>query len=303
MEYYNKIVEITDGEKPSIYFQVEHAGYGAILSRLMTGLNLAVSSNFGFYFDIMSNYVFEQLFDIVPKRKTRPEQVAVWNFWQHTWNAPEQVRNSHQFPSCPLIGGDKLTKHQYCSVLAYAICGHPKPVLKDKINSVMTKLNWDQFNIHIGLHVRRGDKTVEVPYIPTEKYLEYVNEIIEKNPYDTIGIYLTSDDPTSYEEYSSKIKNHRVKILWDEEEVRYNNYNAGMVSQNTEVAYQESITAAKNILLLGHCDYVIGMRTAQFTWIGGLLCVFNHNLDTNRHIMIDAKTLKRGCWGDCYTSV
>jgi hypothetical protein len=73
-----------------------------------------------------------------------------------------------------------------------------------------------------------------------------------------------------------------------------------MVLAKNELSYQESLTAAKNILLLGECDYVVGMSTAQFTWLGGLLAVFRANLDTERHIMIKPFDGTVGHWSNYY---
>ena len=92
----------------------------------------------------------------------------------------------------------------------------------------------------------------------------------------------------------------KEQILFDLNEDRYDNYNAGMVLENPELALQESLTAAKNIKLLGECDYVIGMSTAQFTWLGGLLAVYNNNLDISRHIMICPHTNRMGHWANYY---
>ena len=73
-----------------------------------------------------------------------------------------------------------------------------------------------------------------------------------------------------------------------------------MVANNLELALQESLTAAKNIFLLGECNYVVGMMHAQFSWLGGLLSVFNNQLDTSRHIMLDSYTGMRGHWAVFY---
>ena len=112
-----------------------------------------------------------------------------------------------------------------------------------------------------------------------------------------MSIFLASDDPNTYNEFKKNLPN--TDIVWDFDEPRFNNCNAQMVTSSPELAKQESLTAAKNICLLGECDYVIGMSTTQFTWIGGLLAVYKNNLDTSRHIMLDPFTRKRGHWA-CY---
>ena len=114
-----------------------------------------------------------------------------------------------------------------------------------------------------------------------------------------LAVFLATDDLSCINEFRLQI-DPNISVLWDSDEHRYNNYNAQMVAANSELGRQESTTAAKNICLLGECDYVIGMSTAQFTWIGGLLAVYKHNMDTNRHIMIDPFTGRRGHWSTTY---
>ncbi len=285
--YFNTTFDTT------FYFEVEHAGYGAMLSRLITGLNLAITNNYNYNYKIKSPYLIDELFNI--KKKTNNKN-KTWNFLKDTWN--NKNKNSHQYPNCPF--DILMNKHKWCSILAYQICGSPKQELTDIINTTKNKLNWNNYDIHIGLHIRRGDKTIEVPYIPTEIYIKYLNEVINKvedKINKKICIFISSDDPETYNEYKGKIN---YDILWDNEENRYNNHNAEMVKNNKNMIKQESICASKNILLLGDCDYVIGMRTAQFTWIGGLLCIYNNNFELNRHIMIDAITHQLGNWADDY---
>jgi hypothetical protein len=296
---------------------VEHAGYGAMLSRLMTGLNLALTQKANYYFEIQSHYQIEDLFDISVKQNTgelNQSKKIVWNFMRDTWNVKyplfslrwltkgrdykERIRASHQFPNCPLTLKNSISRHQWCAVLAQLICGTPTSYLTQILQSKKTALGWRDDALHIGIHVRRGDKNTECPFIPTQIYVNFCNQIIDANPNQFIQIFLTSDDPDSIIEFRRNLPG--VQILWDDQEPRFNNYNAEMVAKDKNLANQESITAAKNISLLGQCDYVIGMATAQFTWIGGLLCIFNNDLDTSRQIMIDPITNKRSHWACTY---
>lgn len=294
-------------KKTSRFFHViEHAGYGAIISRLMTGLNRSLEFNANYSFKIDSPYLIETLFDIpfkhFPLDARDSKKIIEWDFFKETWNASPTVRANHQFPRSPLsIDGPPLSRHQWCAVLAKAICGRPLPELKAVIDSTKSRLGWNAFDLVIGLHVRRGDKNTEAPYIYTETYIQFVEKVCALYPDKNIALFLASDDPGCYMEVKSKLSQQtNITILWDAEEDRFNNYNADMVRESTALAKQESITAAKNISLLGDCNYVIGMATAQFTWIGGLLCAFNHSLDTSRHIMIDANSNEQSHWACTY---
>lgn len=307
-EYANAILattlsKSTQNHSKKFFHVVEHAGYGAILSRIMTGLNRSLELGANYSFRIDSPYSIQSLlntpFNTSTKTLGGDEELIQWDFFKETWNAPPSVRANHQFPKCPLVmDGPPLSRHQWCSVLAKAICGTPDLKLQAIIDSTKKRLQWDNFDIIIGLHVRRGDKNTEAPYIPKELYLQHLHEICEKHPNKKCAVFLTSDDPNCIQDFQLIPTNFR--ILWDEEEDRFNNYNAGMVKTSNELAEQESLTAAKNILLLGQCDYVIGMSTAQFTWIGGLLAIFNHGLDTTRQVMIDPQSQKQGHWASAY---
>ncbi|MBU3576747.1 hypothetical protein [Polynucleobacter sp. UK-Kesae-W10] len=287
--------------KQTLFHRVEHGGFGAITSRLMTGLNisLALDSNYSFLID--SPYVVEGMFDIGVKQPievAQHQEIIEWNFLRDTWNAPPQIKADHQYPACPIEAGADLTRHQWCAVLAKAICGTPSAFLNTEIERLKNAIHWDAYDLHIGLHIRRGDKNTECPYIPTEAYLSQIQKLLQANPGKKVLVFLSSDDPEALGHVRARLNG--VDVAWDETEARYNNFNAGMVASNPALAQQESATAAKNISLLGDCDYVIGMSHAQFTWLGGLLAVFNHRLDASRHIMLDPHTGQRGHWAAFY---
>jgi hypothetical protein len=287
-------------EKQKIFIhQIEHAGYGAILSRLMTGFNLSLATNSNYYFEINSNYLVEEMFDIrVKKLPTNKQELVIWDFFQHTWNADITTRAEHQFPVCPIDINLVISRHQWCSIIANIIFGRPSEYLKKHIQQKKIEINWEKYPKYIGLHIRRGDKNTENPIIPINIYVNYLNEIYKVNPGSDLGIYLSSDSEKTYDDLSKFID--KDLIVFDLNEKRYNNYNAGMVQKNKELAFQESLTCAKNITILGECDYVLGMSTAQFTWLGGLLSVYKAKLDTSKHIMIDPFTNKRGHWANYY---
>jgi len=306
-ELLKAVISASSQEKPSRFFHVvEHAGYGAILSRLMTGLNRSLEFDANYSFQIDSPYSIETLFDIPFKKSSTGAQdgkaIIEWDFFKQTWDASPTVRANHQFPKSPLdLDGLPLSRHQWCAVLAKAICGKPLPELQAVIDATKSHLGWNAYDVVIGLHVRRGDKDTEAPYIETETYIHFVQKVCALHPNKKIAVFLASDDPDCYAEFKSKLSDQtNITILWDAEEDRFNNYNAAMVKESAALARQESITAAKNISLLGDCDYVIGMASAQFTWIGGLLSVFNHGLDVSRHIMIDATSNTQSHWACAY---
>lgn len=300
--YFRALLEANQTKSAqTLFHRVEHGGFGAITSRLMTGLNISLALDANYTFLIDSPYQVEAMFDIGVKQPielAQQQEILEWNFLRDTWNAPQSIKAEHQFPTSPLQKCRQLSRHQWCAVLAKSIFGTPSSLLKNKIEQLKIGIYWDSYDIHIGLHVRRGDKNSECPYVSTESYLLQVKNIIQDHPQKKILIFLSSDDPCTLEHIQSGLKG--VDVRWDISEVRYNNFNAGMIENDPSLAQQESITAAKNISLLGQCDYVIGMSHAQFTWLGGLLAVFNNKLDASRHIMLDPHTGLRGHWATYY---
>ena len=285
----------------TLVHRVEHSGFGAITSRLMTGLNISLALDANYSFLIDSPYAVEAMFDIAVKQpieKAQQQEIIEWDFMRDTWNAPPQIKADHQFPACPLQDGAELSRHQWCAVLAKTICGKPSAILKAEVEGLKDRIQWDSYDVHIGLHIRRGDKNTEVPYIPLEFYLLQIRRLVLCNPEKKILVFVSSDDPHALVELKEAVPD--IDIAWDDLETRFNNFNAGMVRSNPALALQESLTAAKNIFLLGECDYVIGMTHAQFTWLGGLLSVFNNQLDTSRHIMLDPYTGLRSHWAAHY---
>ncbi|APB98144.1 hypothetical protein [Polynucleobacter asymbioticus] len=315
--YENALAKSTALRPITLTHEVEHAGYGAMLSRLMTGLNQSFIHQSNYHFEARSPYQIEKLFDIAVKQNQdgfSKNKKKVWHFFRDTWDVKyplfswrwftkkpdykERTRAQHQFPQCPIASETSLTRHQWCAILAQLICGKPTPYLRAILEQKKSVMGWDPAALHIGIHVRRGDKNTECPYIPTPTYVQFFHALATQYPDRAIQLFLTSDDPDSYADFKAALPN--IPILWDQEEPRFNNCNVHMVGDQPDLALQESITAAKNICLLGECDYVIGMASAQFTWIGGLLCIFNNHLDTSRQIMIDPITQKQSHWACTY---
>lgn len=108
--------------------EVEHAGYGAMLSRLMTGLNQSLIYSANYHFSIASKYHIDDLFDIEVKQNEGSflkNKKKVWNFYRDTWDVKysiltikwfikksgykEQVRAEHQYPECPILIGESIS--------------------------------------------------------------------------------------------------------------------------------------------------------------------------------------------------
>jgi hypothetical protein len=288
---------IADAQKRAtsiLTFNIEPAGYGATLSRLMVGLNLAIERGAIMKFAVESNYSIEQLFDLSLLQNTnRYDKVISWNFFKDTWDHPS--RNQTIYPPCPFQR--ELDKDVWAANLAHALLGSPTAILRAHIADQKLYLKWDSYDIHIGLHIRRGDKTMEHPHVPLPVYMKFLTEELKRYEGKRVGVYVSSDDPDVYRELDIP-----ADVLWDDREKRYNNNNIGMIRSQPDLAMQESITAARIICMFGDCNAVIGLQNTQFTWIGGLLMLYKNGFNKERHIMIDPRTGERGHWGAMYTT-
>jgi hypothetical protein len=111
-----------------LMFNIEHAGYGATLSRLMVGLNLAIERGAIMKFTVESNYSIEQLFDLSLLQNTnRYEKVIHWNFFKDTWDNPS--RNETIYPSCPFQRD--LDKDVWAAYVSFALLGRPTAIIRE----------------------------------------------------------------------------------------------------------------------------------------------------------------------------
>jgi hypothetical protein len=303
---YVAISERLRSASSTLCFEIEQAGFGAMMSRIMTGLGIALEYQMKPSFrmngckykcpfdlgwgDTYDNTVsFE--FETVP-----PNTVARWDFFRYF--STESLFKRFQYPEPPPFFNHptnrSMIRHYWSACLMGYIAKHADPRLKELIASTKSSTGWPTggSGVVIGMHIRRGDKITENPYIPVEVYVTILHQLMTSRNIASPTVFLTSDDANVYQELKNALG--PIPILWDSNEKRYNNANYHFIETSNEIAEQESYTAAKNILLLGDCDYVIGSHNTQTTWLGGLVCVANHQGDANRHIMIHSKNYING---------
>ena len=298
MNYFNCLVEQNKIKRDTVLFhRVGTLGLGALLSRLMVGLNLSLANDFDFAYDISGTYCIDKFFvqNFNKNRKDYKNEYE-WDFFKDTWNCDNKF--VHIYPKCPYKNWQHLTRHQWNILLAQCICGLPTERLERVKNNFKQRVNWDSFAMHIGLHIRCGDKEAENPFIPISVYCKYVSMILQQYTNLKIGIYLTSDNDESYSQVKELLDVYpNVTILWDDQEKRYNNCNCEFVLKNPQYIEQETETGCKAISLLGDCEYVVGMSSAQFTWLGGLLSAYKRNFSEENHLMINPRTHQLDHWG------
>lgn len=277
-------------------------GLGSIYVRLIVGLNLSICNNYDFEWDTSTQYTIDKCFEPLFNKRGRGKEykeVKPFRFIEDIWNS--QHKYEYLYPSSQIVGWENLSRYQWNSILAYCICGTPTAKLAQCKEEFKSRVNWKDYEVTVGLHIRRGDKTTQNPFIPLDVYYLYLEKFLQRIGDKKIGVYIASDDERTYEEFSELInyeKYKKCKILWDEKEKRYNNCNGYMVRDNPELLDTETETGSKIISLLGDCNYVIGMSTAHFTWLGCLLSSFNQGLIEENFYSIDPFTYREKLWSD-----
>ncbi|MBS3848544.1 hypothetical protein KD146_07495 [Devosia sp. BSSL-BM10] len=133
----------------------------------------------------------------------------------------------------------------------------------------------------LGVHYRRGDKKVESAFVPAEEINARISRLHQKWSFD--AVYLASDTASAPHDISLPMG---VDLIFDEEEVRYNNANHKMLMRRPELAKQETLSAYKNIAMLSLCGGVIGQSNAHFARIAGSAICFRTGR-TDRVDLID----------------
>lgn len=114
----------------------------------------------------------------------------------------------------------------------------------------------------LGVHFRRGDKQVETAFVPASEFNAEIARIY--NRWRFKKIFLASDSPLALAEIHAP---DGVPVIFDDQELRYNNANHKMLMGNSELIDQETKTAFKNIYLLSKCGGVVGQDNAHFASI------------------------------------
>ena len=111
----------------------------------------------------------------------------------------------------------------------------------------------------IGLHVRRGDKEIETPYVPLAVLLERVEAIREQSGVNRV--FVTSDSDEIFDELP---QDRGFEYVYDDEEKRYNNSSHLFLEAHPEFQEQETFTAVKVLETLSACDWIVGQDNAHF---------------------------------------
>lgn len=134
------------------------------------------------------------------------------------------------------------------------------PTFESRIQRDITRLGVSRNTL--GVHLRRGDKSVESPYVPASAVNDAIRRIHAHWSFDTL--FLASDDPDAPSVIRAPAE---TKVIFDTSEKRYNNANHKMLMANPSMAAEETYVAFKNLRLLAECGGIVGQDNAHFATI------------------------------------
>jgi hypothetical protein len=261
-----------------ILLRQDPVGLGGQISRRILGLRLALFFNRTVVFTRDDDWPYAQSFERYFSSDVEPPQwdatpdfdfdeperadVARFNFWKWSEDpaAPNQFFKT--VPSC--LEGIPEANLIYEGILFGFL--RLRPSMASYVHDALSRLKIDD-NV-IGVHIRRGDKNVETPYIGIDVICAVTQRLLEST--NKTKIFLATDDPKTHEKLGAKLG---CEIIYDASESRYNNANHRFLMKHPELAEAETKTAIKNIMLLANCYMVVGQTNAHFaTLAASMIC-------------------------------
>jgi hypothetical protein len=133
---------------------------------------------------------------------------------------------------------------------------------KEYVENAKKRIGYE--NPIIAMHIRRGDKYTEAPYIPLPVYF---NELKKASKESGIKkVFVTSDSDETIQELL-RIDSD-FEFIYDDMEPRYNNANHAYLRRNPDLAKQETQTAIKILELIASADRIVGPDNAHLTTLG-----------------------------------
>lgn len=217
-------------------------------------------------FDINLNTLKEKGINNIKKFDfTNSDEVAVFFEFGSYWNSVNMERYQCWHPE----EIDYLNYSGYLYSLL-TLNDHYTSKVNEQVSFIKEKYEIESFADVLALHLRRGDKITESPYLSESFLFDTVNKV-----YDGTKIFVTSDDLDYIYEIENKYPNY--DFIYDSDEKRYGDKmmsNADMVYRNPALKEQETLTFVKNVEILKQCKFVIGTHSAQMSKIAGSMNSF-----------------------------
>jgi hypothetical protein len=246
-------------------------GLGAQISRRVLGLRLGLHYDRTVVFVRDDDWPYAQSFErqysseiLPPVWADTPDfdfddpdgaDVARFNFWKW-WDNPKKDTRFLEAAPHGLTNIPEASRIYDGILLCFLrLC----PSMESYVAEEASRLKVDDGVI--GVHVRRGDKKVETPYIGIDVISANIQRLVGMS--GRTRVFLATDDPDVYGRLLSKAKAN-YEIIYDASEPRYNNANHRLLMKRPELADIETRTAIKNIMILAKCHMVLGQTNAHF---------------------------------------
>lgn len=255
--------------KKEIHFSHDPTGLGGQISRRILALRIAYITGARASFPNETMYPYEMCFDQLPSyinpvgdgnifSEEIPWIGAVkfnfWNFW-----GDEDQRNLVYSYIPPGLDSDVVFGGLlFDGVLESFLKLNSN--YEHKVKEEITRLNLPER--YISVHFRRGDKTVETPYVPAKIYRDAVIEVANKM--GVSEVFVASDSPSAIDDLGLPSS---FNVIFDSSERRLNNANHRFLMKNRGESATETLIAIKNIEILSNSLAIVGQDNAHFATI------------------------------------
>lgn len=268
-----KLHNLQYGEKSLVLlFSQDPTGLGGQITRRIVGLRLALLYGRKVVFPFLTEPPYGQVFEPLHSAINYGEALAAaapftaesladaqivhldfWDMWSNV-----ALRDS-VYGFLPPKCASARHPRNYFEGMLLSFC-KLIPAHAQMVDDMAQKLDVDEETL--GVHIRRGDKSAESPYVPMEAINIAIATLCATGKFRKI--FACSDSPSVFDEI---IVPPGIVLVYDKDEKRYNNANHRFLMRNPDMAEQETSTAIKNIFLLGRCGAIIGQTNAHFVEI------------------------------------
>lgn len=266
----DRLHDLQYGEgQPVLLFTQDPTGLGGQISRRLLGLKLALLFGRKVVFPSLAEPPYGQIFEplhspvdyaamqeaAVPLRapRTRVRPIVKLDFWD-LYKDRALYSKVRSFVQSAFTRSADPELHFTGALLSFC---RLTPAMSTFVTQAALRL--DVKADTLGVHIRRGDKSVETPFIPIAIIQDELARLCEL--YGFQSVFACSDDESVFDQLKLPAG---VNLIFDQMEKRYNNANHRFLIRNPELAAQETRTAVKNIFLLGRCGAIVGQSNAHF---------------------------------------
>lgn len=278
----DKLQELQYGENvPVLLFSQDSTGLGSQISRRIAGLKLALMFNRKVVFPHLSEPPYGQVFkplhseidynaaageaaDFFSDNSSSAKMVRLdfWNWLKHTQHI------NHVYAYVPEELQGTCDPKLFYEGLLLSFC-HLTDEHAQLVDNEAARLKVGDNTV--GVHIRRGDKSNETPFVPIEAINANIARVSANDKFKRL--FVSSDSPEVFREIAVPMGK---ELVYDETEQRFNNANHRLLLKRPELSQQETQTAVKNIFLLGKCGAIVGQTNAHFSSLAAAQIVYRN---------------------------